>query len=193
MRTLAPLVVLLLGVGTAAVTHAQITPWPVVLTMTGPSTAVSGQEVTYRVHYRLTDPAVISQTSFQIDIPRNTAYVSSQVVLGPAGLLTRVEETFVEWGGLGNAEETEGAVEMTVRIDPDFVGSIGTQADERGTETAHSNIVETQVFARSMLPETGGGGGAAGPVPLVAPALIALVGAALVCAGAAGRYGRGAR
>ena len=179
--------------GTMGVARAQITPWPVRLTMTGPATAVSGQEVSYRVDYQLLDPVTVSQTSFQISIPRNTTYVSSEVVSGPEGILSRLEEGFfVGWAGLGNAEETEGAVEITVNIDPEFVGVIATQALEPGTFTAVSNIVETQVFAPGMLPEAGGGGAVAGSGLRVAPALLALslVGAALLCAGAATRIMR---
>lgn len=72
------------------------------------------------------------------------------------------EGFFVEWGGLGNAVEPEGAVEITLKIDTEFVGSFGTQALEPGTETAFSNIVETQVFAPGMLPQAGGGAPVAG-------------------------------
>lgn len=179
---------LLVGAGMAALTHAQITPWPVTLTMTGPATAVSGQEITYRVRYRLTDPATISQTGFEIGIPRNSTYVSSQVVSGPAGRVLRLEETFVEWGALGNAEETEGDVELTVKIDADFVGSISTRAIEPGTLTAISNAVETQVFAPGALPQMGRGGPAAGSGRAIALVALGLTGAALIGAGAVMRH-----
>ena len=192
-RVLALLAVLLLGAGTVAVTHAQITPWPVTLAMTGPATAVSGQEITYAVHYQLTDPATISSTDIVIRIPQDAAYLSSQVVSGPAGILLGQTERFVRWGGLGSAEETEGEVELVVRIDADFVGSIFADAYVPGTETSGSNVVETQVFAPATLPETGGGGPPPGSRPPVAPALFALVGAALICAGATARRGRSAR
>ena len=172
--------------GMVAVVQAQITPWPVTLTVTGPSTAVSGQEVTYRVDYQLLDPAAVSQTGFQFDFADNTTYVSSQVVSGPAGVLLRLEEGFfIEWGGLGNAEETEGAVEITVRIDPEFVGSVAAQALEPGTFTAVSNVFKTQVFARGMLPEAGGGGPVTGSLLPVAVTLMMLAGVALLCTGAA--------
>lgn len=170
--------------GTMDAAYAQITPWPVKLTMTGPSTAVSGQEVTYRVDYQLLDPTAVSQTGFQFDIPDNTTYVSSEVVSGPEGILLRLEQGFfVEWGGLGNAEEPEGAVEVTIRIDAEFVGSVRVQALEPGTETAFSNVVETQVFAPGMLPDTGGGGPVAGSGRPIASGLLVLVGAALLCVG----------
>ncbi len=175
--------------GTMDAAYAQITPWPVTLTMTGPLTAVSGQEVTYRVEYRLLDPATVSQTGFQFDIPEDTTYVSSGVVSGPEGILLRLEEGFfVEWGGLGNAEEPGGAVEIKVKIDPEFVGVLSTRALEPGTETSFSNVVETQVFALGMLPDTGGG--ASGSGSPVAFALLAFVGAALLCAGASIRMMR---
>ncbi len=183
-------VLILAGVGFSllgpmGVAQAQVTPWPVTLTMTGPSTAVSGQEITYRVDYQLLDPAYVSQTGFLFDFPENTTYVSSEIVSGPEGILLRLEKGFfVEWGGLGNAEETEGTVEITLKIDSEFVGSFATRALEPGTETAFSNIVETQVFAPGTLPEAGDGGYVAGSGSPVASGLLALVGAALLCAGA---------
>ncbi len=65
--------------GVTAVTHAQIPPKPVTLTMTGTVKAISGQEVSYRVHYHLEDP--ISPTGFQFNIPRNTTYVSFVIAI----------------------------------------------------------------------------------------------------------------
>lgn len=184
------LLLLLLRAATAGVAYAQIAPWPVTLTMTGPSTAVSGQEVTYRVDYQLLDPATVSQTGFQFDIPENTTYVSSEVVAGPEGILLRLEEGFfVQWGGLGNAEEPEGAVEIKVKIDPEFVGSFGTQALEPGTFTAVSNIVETQVFAPGTLPDTGEGRPPS-PQLRVRIALLMVVGAVLLSVGATARATR---
>ncbi len=184
---LAVLALLLLGAVAAGVAYAQITPWPVTLTMTGPSTAESGQEVTYRVDYRLLDPAAVSQTGFLFDFPENTTYVSSEVVSGPAGVLLRLEAGFfVEWGGLGNAEEPEGAVEITVRIDPEFVGAFATQADELGTETAASNIVETQVFAPGTLPHTGEGWRPGSQIRVRIDLLVG-VGVVLLCIGATAR------
>lgn len=142
--------------GTTAVSHAQVPPRPVTLTMTGPVKAVAGQEISYRVHYHLEDP--ISPIGFQLNIPRNTTYVSSEVVSGPAGVLLRLTEDFVEWGSLGNAEETEGEVELTVKIDPDFVGSLFASAGEPGPEAPFSDVLEIQVFAPGTLPESTGGG-----------------------------------
>ena len=173
--------------GTMGAAQAQTTPWPVTLTLTGPPTAFSGQEVTYRVEYLLLDPATVSQTGFLFDFPENTTYVSSGVVSGPEGTLLRLEEGFfVQWGGLGNAEEPEGAVEITVRIDPEFVGVISAQALEPGTETSFSNVVETQVFAPGTLPHTGEGW-RSGSQMRVGIALMAGVGVVLLCIGATAR------
>ncbi len=160
--TQAAALVLLLAtiMGVTAVTHAQIPPKPVTLTMTGTVKAISGQEVSYRVHYHLEDP--ISPTGFQFNIPRNTTYLSSSVVSGPPGVLLRITEEFVEWDNLGNAEETEGEVELTVKIDAEFVGSIGASAGEPGPEDPFSNGVGTEVFAPGTLPESVGGGALTG-------------------------------
>lgn len=173
-----------------AAAHAQVTPFPVTLTMTGPTMAVSGEEVTYRVHYQLTD---LSSTDIVIGITQGATYVSTQVTSGPAGLLAEQTERRVRWSGLGSPEETEGEVELIVKIDANFVGSIFANAYVPGTETTESNVVETQVLQPGRLPETGGGGPAPGSGPLVVPALFALVGAALIRAGAATRRMRRAR
>jgi len=138
-----------------ATAHAQDTPYPVVLTMTGPATAVSGQQITYTVHYELTDASGVSQAGFRIRIPRNTSYVSTEVVSGPPGMLVAEEERFVYWGALGSIDQREGDVQLVVRIDSDFVGSLFADAYEPGTETPGSNAVETQVSAPGTLPETG--------------------------------------
>ena len=146
--------------GATAVSHAQITPRLVTLTMTGPVKAISGQEISYRVHYHLKDP--IAPTGFQLNIPRNTTYVSSEVVSGPPGVLLRVTEEFVEWGSLGSAEEIEGEVELTVNIDADFVGRIFASAGEPGPEAPFSDVLETQVVAPGTLSESTGGGAITG-------------------------------
>jgi hypothetical protein len=184
MRPLLSLAVLLLALVPAAVTHAQSTPYPVVLTMTGPATAVSGDEISYRVHYRLTNPSVVSHTSFRIRVPQNTTHVSSRVVSGPPGVLVAQYEGFVDWGGLGNASEPEGEVEILVKINADFVGSIFADAYIPGTETAQSNAVETHVFAPGTLPKTGSGSNGPGHGSALAPALLGLLGVALVGVGA---------
>ena len=189
---LAALPLLLLGPATGAVTHAQSAPYLVVLTMTGPRTAVSGQEVTYRLHHRLTDPSTLPQagfsSGFNIRIPLNTTYVSSSVVSGPPGVLHGRTERYVVWGVSGNAEATEGDVELTVKIDAKYVGSIFADAYVPGTETTGSNVVETQVFAPGILPETGGGSKQGDSEFSRVAALIALLGAGLIALGAAARH-----
>ncbi len=183
---------LLLGAGRIGATHAQVAAWPVTLTMTGPTTAVAGQEISYRVHYRLTDPSRRARGGFRIPIPQNTTYVSTRVVSGPARTLAHLDERFVYWGSLDESEETDGAVELIVKIDAEYVGSIFGWAYVPGTETTNSNFVETQVFAPGTMPEAGGGDPVAGSGLRVAPALLALAlaGAALLCAGAATRVMR---
>ena len=192
---LAALPLLLLGAATGAVTHAQSAPYPVVLTMTGPLTAASGQEVAYRLHYRLTDPSTLPQAGFSIgfniNIALNTTYVSTGVVSG-VGVLHLTEE-YVVWGVTGNAEETEGEVELTVKIDGNYVGSIFESAYVPGTETTGSNVVETQVFAPGTLPKAGDGAKQGDSEFSRVAALIALLGAALICTGAVTRRRRRAR
>ena len=193
------LALLLLGAGTVAVTHAQISPYPVVVTMTGPATAVPGQEITYLVQYRLADPDTIPGTSIVINIPQGTTFVSSEVVSGPAGTFVAETDRYVRWADFGIAGETEGEVALIVRIDNSLVGPIHGGCYIPGTETSNPESrcsLETQVLAPAALPEAGAGGRAAGlglPVALALLAL-ALVGAALFCAAATrmtGVTGRG--
>lgn len=186
----------LLGVGMAPTTNAQITPYPVVLTMTGPERAVSGQEITYLVQYRLTDPDTIPSASIVINIPQNTTYVSSEVVAGGAGNFVGETDSFVRWASLGSAEETEGEVALTVRIDDALVGLVHGGCNIPGTETFNPESrcsLETQVFAPGTLPQTGGGGPAAGSGAPVALVVLGLTGAALIGAGAVTRRIRRAK
>ena len=179
------------GVFGGGQTHAQISPYPVVVTMTGPATAVSGQEITYLVQYRLTDPDTISGTDIVIDIPQNTTYVSSEVVSGPAGTFVGITaDSIVRWSFNTTAEETAGEVALTVRIGDAYVGLIHGRCFVPGTETFNPESrcsLETQVFAPGAFPEAGGGGPAAGPWLPAAPALLAFAGAALIFAGVTGR------
>ena len=151
--------------GATAVSHAQISPYPVVVTMTGPVTAVSGQEITYLVEYRLTDPGTVSSAGFAIVIPQDTTYVSSEVVSGPAGAFSGETADSVRWSFVGSGEETEGAVALTVRIGETFVGLIRAWCFVPGTETFNPESrcsIETEVFAVGALPEAGAGAPAAG-------------------------------
>ena len=184
------LALLLLTAGTNGIAQAQVTPYPVTLTMSGPATAISGQEITYRLRYQLTDPSTLSRTAIVISFSQRATFVSTQVISGTPGVLRPHSENFFRWSDLGNSTQTEGEIEMVVRIDADFRGSISSRAYVPGTETASSNIAETQVFAPGMLPEAGGGGALVGPGLPVASGLLAFVGVALVCAGAAARIMR---
>ena len=146
--------------GATAVSHAQITPWPVIVTIAGPATAVSGQEITYLVKYSLTDPETVSGTGILINIPADTTYVSSEVVSGPAGRFVGETAAFVRWSFTASAEETEGEVALTVRIRDTFVGLIHGGCGIPGTLTFNPETrcsTETEVFAVGTLPEAGAG------------------------------------
>ena len=183
-RALAVLALLLLGAVTTGDAFAQDNSYPVTLTMSGPSTAESGQEVTYRLRYQLTDPATKPKTAIVISFTQDATYVLTQVISGTPGVLRPHSETFWRWSDLGNSMETMGEIEMVVRIDADFRVSVFSSAYVPGTNTTSSNVVETQVFAPGTLPQAGSGGAINSGSP-VASGLLALVGAALVCAGAA--------
>ena len=165
--------------------------------MTGPPTAVSGEEITYLVKYSLTDPDTLSGTDIVIKIPQNTTFVSSEVVSGPAGTFVGETAGLVRWGFRGSAEETEGAVALTVRIDDTFVGPIYGWCYIPGTLTFNPESrgsMETQVFAPGTLPEAGGGAPAAAGTPLVAsdssgPNYSAVAGAIAAATAGAGTLG----
>ena len=119
-----------------------------------------------------------------------TPHVSSEVVSGPAGTFVGETARLVRWGFRGSAEETAGAVALTVRIDDTFVGLIRAWCFIPGTETSNPESrcsMETEVFAMGTLPEAGAGATTARSGPPVAPALLALACAALIGAGAAVR------
>ena len=172
--------------------QAQSDPFPVTLIMTGPAVAVAGQEITYLLHYELTDPETLSRTAIVISFSQGATFVSTQVISGTSTVMRPHHDRSFRWYGLGTSTETEGEIEMVVRVDDDNSGTIFSWAHVPGTQTTSSNSVETQVFAPGTLPDAGGGGTAAGSGSSASPALLALavMGAALFCAGAATRLTR---
>lgn len=166
---------------------AQAQTFPVTLTMTGPPTAVAGQEITYRVHYQFTDRL---GTAIVIGVTEGASYVSTQTTSGPDGSLEYRTERSAWWGVLASAEKTEGEIEFVVRVSSDFTGSLFGSAYVPGTGTTESNNVETRVFAPGTMPVAGGGSSVFASGPPLAAGLLALVGASLFCAGAATRKSR---
>ncbi len=179
LAVLAAVVVSLLG--TMRPAQAQDSPYPVTLTMTGPTMAVAGQEVTYVLRYQLIDPATTPKTAIVISFTQGATYVSTQVISGTPGVLGHHGERNHRWSDLGSSAETEGEIEMVVRMDADFRGSVFSFAHIPGTETTSSNAVETQVFAQGMLPQAGSGATSAS-APLMILALI-LSGAVILTIG----------
>jgi hypothetical protein len=171
----------------AGISYAQTpSPFEAYLSMTGPAAAVSGQEVTYTVSYRLAYPTVYPSATVAIAIPRFTTYVSTRTVSGTPGRLSGAGQNpviVVRWGGLGSPEEPEGAVELVVRIDANFVGTIVADAYVPGNVgSSGSNGVRTQVYAPGTLPLTGSGGPDSSIPAFVT--LLAMLGIALLAAGA---------
>jgi len=146
----------LAGLVCGRVSYAQVTAFPVELTMSGPATAVSGDELAYRVHYRLTDTSALRETDIAITIPLHTTLVSNRVISGTPGLLVQTAPV-VRWSALGSVEQPEGEIEMRVKVDPDFVGTLETDAYVPGTMTRASNLVSTEVLAPSMQESACGG------------------------------------
>ena len=166
--------------------QAQETPYPVTLIMSGPSVAVQGQEITYRLSYEFTDPATIPSAWIVIRMTPGAEYLSARVISGPPGRrLFEETKSSYRWG-VHAADGTEGEIEIVARIDPGSSGSIISDAYLVGTGTTSSNVVETHVFAPGTLPQAGSGG-AINSGSGVALLLFALIGAALLCAGAVTR------
>ncbi len=172
------------------------TPGPVelsVLTTAGPDTAVSGQEITYMIHYRLASPPVFSSATVAVEIPRFTTYVSTRTVLGTPGVLSLPSggpAFVVRWGGLGSTEEPEGSLELVVRINGGYAGTIVASAYVPGmTGATVSNVVRTQVHAPGTLPVSGSGPSRRDFGGYITA--LALLGGALLAAGAAVAHSTG--
>jgi hypothetical protein len=182
------LVAVLLAVGLsgpARIDRAQNTPasYPVVVTMDGPGTAVSGEEVTYVIRYRYLAPTLAGGDVI-VAMPRHATFVSSQVISGPAAHLPSGAQGGVLRWSLGTPEQPEGAVALTVRIDDSFVGLTGSACYIPGTETNNPEdrcSVDTQVYAPGTLPTAGAG--PIGDSGLGSMALLAALGATLVVTG----------
>ena len=163
--------------------QAQETPYPVTLIMSGPSVAVQGQEVTFRLSYELTDPATIPSAWIVMIMTPGAEYLSARVIAGPDGVSLLEESKRAYRWAVHSDDGTEGEIELVARIDPEFSGSIFSNAYLTGTGTTSSNAVETQIFAPGTLPQAGSGGGT-GADSVAVLGLLALLGAALICAGA---------
>lgn len=173
--------------GWATNVHAQKTPsnYPVVVVMDGPTSAVSSEEITYTLRYRILDPA-LAGSGVRIIIPLHVTFLSNHVVAGPpARLPSGPHGDTLEWSGLGTHEEPEGAVELTLRIDDSYVGPIRVGCSIPGTETGNPEdrcSITTQVYAPGTLPVGGSGPSANGLGAYVW--LLALIGGALLAGGA---------
>ncbi len=157
----AAVMILMVVLTTSAHVQAQDEPFPVVMTLTGPASAVSGQAISYQVHYLRTDPGPRGAAQFVFWVPRNTEYISSEVLSGPGGT-PRIEPEDglarrVSWN-LDGADE--GVVEITVRVDSAFVGELSTSIYTRGTIPFHpasTYEATTTVHVPGTLPSTGHG------------------------------------
>ena len=172
--------------GTLRSAQAQTTPYPVTLIMRGPSVAVQGQEITYRLSYELTDPATIPSAWIVMIMTPGAEYLSARVIAGPDGVTSLERSKRAYRWAVHSDDGTEGEIELVARIDPEFSGSIFSNAYLTGTGTTSSNGVETQISASGTLPQAGSGG-AINSGSGVALLLFALIGAALLCAGAVTR------
>lgn len=168
--------------------HAQTpkttpVPYPVIVTMDGPATAISGQEVTYVIHYRYLAPTLAGGDVI-VAMPRHATFVFSRVISGPAAHLpSGAQGDNVRWS-LGTPEQPEGAVALTVRIDDSYVGLTGSACYIPGTETNNPEdhcSAQTQVYAPGTLPA--GGAGPSGNASDGYVAVLALLGGALLAGG----------
>ncbi len=167
--------------GTLRSAQAQTAPYPVTLIMSGPSVAVQGQEVTYRLSYEFTDPATIPSAWIVIIMTPGAEYLSARVIAGPDGVsLLEESKRSYRWA-VHSDDGTEGEIELIARIDSEFLGSIFSDAYLTGTGTTSSNDVETKISASGTLPQAGSGGAINSGFG-VALLLLALSGTGLVCA-----------
>ena len=155
----ATVMTLIVVLTTPAHVRAQVEHIPVIVTLTGPASAVSGQAVSYQVHYLRTDGRPRGAAQFVFWVPRNTEYITSEILSGPEGT-PRIEPEDglarrVSWN-LGGADE--GVIEITVRVASAFVGELSPSIYTRGTIPFHpasTYEVNTRVYLPGTLPNTG--------------------------------------
>ncbi len=183
---MAAVMILMIVLTTSAHVQAQDEQIPIIVTLTGPASAVSGQAVSYQVHYLRTDAGPRGAAQFVFWVPRNTEYISGEVLSGPEGTpriqLADGSALSISWN-LGRANE--GVVEVTLRIDDAFVGELSPSIYTRGTIPFHpasTYEVNTRVYFPGTLPNTGRGmTQERGLIPV--SVLLSLLGVALLVGG----------
>ncbi len=132
---------------TGAMTARAQTPLPpstLTLTMAGPTTASSGQDVAYHLHLSF-DPRAFD-TGLEVRIPCHTTLLSERLVSGAPPSIEGRDGDRLYWFG-SFSYETEAEFEINLHIASDFAGSIQLSAHvPKGYPgTTQSNVVETQV------------------------------------------------
>jgi hypothetical protein len=117
-------------------------PNTLTLTMSGPSTATSGQNVTYHLQYVFSGQAF--DTGIRMAIPCHTTLLSERLTNGVATIEAR-QGNEISWFGF--SQHMSGTFEINLRIDANFAGVLrvsGYVPPGFGGE-GQSNVVETQV------------------------------------------------
>jgi hypothetical protein len=173
--------------------------WAYRFVVTGPSSALAGSEVTYRVSYDLVIPENYGTAGFVFVYPLDgVTFVSSAVVEGPQGVMSVQTEHSIRWDF--NERLQSGAAEVTLRINPDAPpGDLTVAIYVPGTEIylpgGSVDHVTTHVTSASggsgttSLPTTGAGQRVS-TSPISALLLLAVGGVITLTAGAALRARR---
>jgi len=135
---------------------AQEPPW--VLTAEGPASACAGEDVAFTFGYRIDMTRVDGLGSFDMWQPRNTSFVSIELVGDTTGTFghSNADPRLAESHLFEPTSYRSGAVRLTVRTQPTFSGVVDAGSWIPGTGTTQSNHALTTVApCASALPGTG--------------------------------------
>jgi hypothetical protein len=199
--------------GTVVVGHSQIATLPVTLTVTGPVASASGQEDACGRPREPGELAILGRTTPAVDqgtvrIPELD--LTSEIVAGcfefrnlslpqdPMLLSFEIRvdghrpTTWAYWIVLGTGYAPNFTPRLEVGDQPQtfdlcaYILSI-TPSERSAAQNQQASLC-AQLPNTGRLPEAGGGGAIADSGPLIVSVLIALIGAALICAGAVAHH-----
>ncbi len=144
--------------------HAQAAPFAV--TIDGPEAAAPGDAVTYHLHYSRAAGLV----GASVQIPCHAVLLSERIMTGYAPIEKGVRANAVYWFGLTTNDDGDGEIEINMRIDKDFNGTVKVAAYiVDGGPGRSSNAVETRVGDGRGELDDGSACASIAPTPTISP------------------------
>lgn len=116
----------------SAATGGDDGEWPYKFVVKGPSAAVGGDQIVYRVWYTNVHPERPEGPGFVFSwTAEGASFASSNVISGPDGVISETSESSIRWD-FGEAPPS-GAVRVVLRVSGGFTGKFGAGIYVPGT------------------------------------------------------------